>query len=354
MENIKKAGIVTLFGEYNFGNRLQNYAVQEVLKKNELDVKTIKYIGKNDDVAKTENEIHLSRLEKFKKFNSDNIVFEEEILYREEEVSNFFEENYDYIVMGSDQIWNYTFDTIFSEKALGAFMPKQKKFSLSASIGVSKAPEKDTELYEMYKEKIEDIGAISVREEAGKEIIEEMTGRKDVVVLLDPTMMLSEKKWEKVMKKPEGMGNRKYILKTFLGNNDSEVVKEMERVARENDCDIIDISNSDSPYYSMGPAEFLWLEQNAFLVMTDSFHACVFSIIFNTPFVVIKRDDNKLESMHSRIETLTGKFGLEDRIIEKEIPNNLLKADYTNAQEIIKSEIEKADEYIQKAMKIGE
>ena len=41
---MKRAGIVTLFGEYNFGNRLQNYAVQQVLKKNGLEVETIKYI----------------------------------------------------------------------------------------------------------------------------------------------------------------------------------------------------------------------------------------------------------------------------------------------------------------------
>ena len=66
---MKKAGIITLFGEYNFGNRLQNYAVQEVLKKFDLDVETIKYLGLYDDVASEANDIHKNRLTKFKKFN---------------------------------------------------------------------------------------------------------------------------------------------------------------------------------------------------------------------------------------------------------------------------------------------
>lgn len=131
---MKRAGIVTLFGEYNFGNRLQNYAVQEILKKRGFNAETIKYIGINDDVVPViETEKDESRFKKFKKFN-ENIEFADEILYKEYEAPRKFSEYFDYIVMGSDQIWNFTFDKIFSDKALGAFVPKEKRVSLSASF----------------------------------------------------------------------------------------------------------------------------------------------------------------------------------------------------------------------------
>ena len=311
---MKKVGIVTLYGEYNFGNRVQNYAVQEILKKYKLDVETIKYLGENDDVARSETKKDQIRLNHFREFNK-KIKFGDEILYKEKEVSDTLKNRYEYIVMGSDQIWNYTFDTIFSDKALGSFMPKNKKISLSASIGVNQPPEKNTEMYDMFKTCIEDIKSISVREDAGKKIIEEMTGRKDVEVLLDPTMIIETEKWEEVMKKPVNLSNKKFILKSFLGNDNNGILKEIEEYAEKNDYEIIDISNSDSEFFDIGPSEFLYLEKNAELVITDSFHACVFAILFNTQFGVIKRNDSKLKDMYSRIETLLNTFDIPKRVL---------------------------------------
>ncbi len=334
---MKKAGIVTLFGEYNFGNRLQNYAVQQVLKKKGLDVETIKYIGLKDDVPVIKNERDKNRLIKFKKFN-ENIRFANQIMYKEFEAPENFANDYDYIVMGSDQIWNFTFDKIFSDKALGSFAPKNKKISFSASFGVNYLPEKGSNLYSMCKENLEDIKAISVRETAGKKIVEEITGRNDVQVLIDPTMMLDEKDWEKVMQRPESLKTDKFIIKSFLGNVSNEVLKELERIAKENDCEIIDISDKNSPYYDMGPAEFIYLEKNAFLVVTDSFHSCVFSILFSTPFVVFKREDNELESMYSRIETLLDTFQMPYRMFNGKITKDILNNDYSKAHEILKTE----------------
>jgi len=346
---MKKAGILTLFGEYNFGNRLQNYAVQEVLKRFELEVETIKYLGINDDVASEKNDIHRSRLAKFKKFN-ENIKFAKEPIYREYDVPTNYAEQFDYIVIGSDQIWNFTFDTIFSEKAFGSFAPKDKKIAFSASFGINYVPEKDSELYKMCKEKLENIKAISVREDAGKEIIKELTGRTDVEVLLDPTMMLKKEEWEKVMKRPENLKTDKFIVKSFLGDTSEDSWNEISRIAKENNCEIIDVSDENSPYYNMGPAEFLYLEKNAFLIATDSFHSCVFSIIFSTPFIVFKRDDNKLESMHSRIETLLKTFNMENRIFNKKIEENILDNNYEEAHKKLEKEQKRTMNFLKKAL----
>lgn len=345
---MKRAGIVTLFGEYNFGNRLQNYAVQQVLRKNGLDAETIKYIGLEDDVPVIRNEKDESRLKKFKSFN-ENIEFADEILYKEYEAPKRFAEDYDYIIMGSDQIWNFTFDKIFSDKALGTFAPKEKRVSFSASFGVDYVPEEGSSLYELCKNGLNDIKSISVRESAGKEIVKKLTGRDDAEVLIDPTMMLDESEWEKVMKKPENLKTDKYILKSFLGDVSNDVWKELRRVADENDCEIIDISDKNSPYYDMGPAEFLYLEKNAFLVATDSFHSCVFSIIFSTPFVIFKRQSKDLQSMYSRIETLLETFDMKNRVFNKKITADILDNDYSKAHEILKHEQARVNDFLSTA-----
>lgn len=342
---MKKAGIITLFGERNFGNRLQNYAVQEVLKRFNLDVETIKYLGINDEVASEENEIHINRLNKFKEFN-ENIKFAKEPVYKEYDVPSDYSKNFDYIVIGSDQIWNFTYDTIFSEKAFGSFAPKDKKIAFSASFGVNYVPEENSELYKICKENLEDIKAISVREHAGKDIAEKLTTRTDVEVLVDPTMMLDSCDWEKVMKKPENLKTDKFIVKSFLGDSSDNSWKEICRIAEENECEIIDISDKNSPYYDMGPAEFLYLEKNAFLVATDSFHACVFSILFSTPFIVFERNDNKLESMHSRIETLLKTFDMENRIFDGKIEQEIFNNNYEVAHEKLEKEREKVMNFL--------
>lgn len=343
---MKKVGIVTLFGEFNFGNRLQNYAVQEVLKRYDLDVETIKYLGLNSSVASEATEIHRNRLAKFKEFNK-NIKFSDYIMYKENEVPTGFAEQFDYIALGSDQIWNFTFDKVFSEKAFGSFVPKDKRIAISASFGIDYAPHQGTELYEMCKKEIENIKMISVREEAGKDIIKELTGREDVEVLVDPTMLLENEYWEKVMKKPDALKTDKFIVKSFLGDVSDDTWREISRIAEENECEIIDISDKNSQFYDMGPSEFLYLEKNAFLVVTDSFHACVFSILFSTPFIVFKRDDY-LKSMHSRIETLLKTFKMEDRIFNGKIDANIFDNNYSKTHEILKQEREKANEFFKK------
>ena len=71
---------------------------------------------------------------------------------------------------------------------------------------------------------------------------------------------------------PKQLKNDKYILNYFLGELSEQRKNEIERIAKENDCEIINILDKNGPYYETGPSEFLYLEQNAFLICTDSFH----------------------------------------------------------------------------------
>ena len=104
-------------------------------------------------------------------------------------------------------------------------------------------------------------------------------------------MLLSADDWDKVVKKPEQLKTNKYILNYFLGNLSETRKKEIERIAKDNGCEIINILDKDGEFYQTGPSEFLYLEKNASLICTDSFHSCVFAILYNRPFVVFDRED---------------------------------------------------------------
>ena len=155
--------------------------------------------------------------------------------------------------------------------------------------------------------------AISVREDKGKELAEQLTGRTDIGVHVDPTFLLTAEDWKKVEKKPPMYKGEKYILKYFLGEKNSEVNQQLEKYAVAHQLQIIDVISPDSPYYNIGPSEFLYLERNAELIVTDSFHSCVFAIIYQKPFIVAERKEKNLQGMGSRIDTLLKKFHLEDR-----------------------------------------
>lgn len=353
---MKKIGILTINDNGNYGNRLQNYAVQESLKKLEFRVDTIEnknnqnifkvktYIG--NIVKKILNISRYRRYNKFIEFNRN--IKKSSIWINVKNIPKKLDEKYDYFITGSDQVWNPNFGRL-SNIDLLAFSSNRKKISFSASFGISELPE-DKKDYA--NENLQTFKAISVREDAGKKIVEELTGRTDVEVLVDPTMLLSAKDWDKVSKKPKQLKFDKYILNYFLGELSEEWKNEINRIAKENNCKIINILDKNSPFYQTGPSEFLYLEKNAFLVCTDSFHSSVFSIIYDTPFVVFDRKQNGVVSMNSRIDTLLSKFALQNRKFKGAITKDLLNSDYSESKEILEQEKEKSFNFLKKALDV--
>lgn len=342
---MKKVAIITIYDMNNYGNRLQNYAVQEILKKRNLAVETLQNINIVDNVNPLETELSKSkkRRECFFNFNK-NINVSKEVIYHNNYNKNLGEK-YDYFIIGSDQIWNYGFQGRFSSFTFAPFASRRKRIALSASFGTDNIPNEKLYLYEGLK----DMYAISVREDAGKKLVKEITGRDEAVVLIDPTMVLDIEEWEKVMKKPENFLNKKYILKYFLGTVSQERRKEIQRVANENDYEIIDVMDKKS-FYNIGPAELLYLWKNASLVVTDSFHSCIFSLLFNKPFVVFERKNASI-NMNSRLETFLEKFKLQDRTFNGRINKEMLEIDYENAYEILKEEKIKFCNFLDEALK---
>lgn len=344
---MKNVGILTIYGDYeNYGNRLQNLAVQEVLKEMKLNPKTIMYMHRGAEDSK--EDYNKDRFEAFKEFNK-KIEFYKDKLYMEKETPANYGNDLDFVAIGSDQIWNFTFKDIFSSKVFADFLPKEKRISFSASIGVDFLPDKDSEEYKVFEKNLNELAYISVREDVAKKLINDISGREDVQVILDPTMIMKKENWENHIKRPKQLDTDNFIVKSFLGKFSKEQEKEVREYAEKNNCKIIDISDENSEFYGIGPSEFLYLEKKAKMVVTDSFHSCVFAIIFSTPFVVFERDDLKLKSMHSRIETLLSTFKLEYRMFKGKITDKMMNYSYDEAHEILKSKREESMQFLKKA-----
>ena len=145
----------------------------------------------------------------------------------------------------------------------------------------------------------------------------------------------------------------KYILTYFLG----DVPQVLDELAKEHNYKIYNLMDADNlNLYTSRVEEFLWLIDHAELVCTDSFHACVFSIIFNTPFVVVKRQQKGMADMTSRLDTLLGLFGYQNRLIDfvkiTIKADELLRMDFSKVKAIQKREIARSTEFLKKAMKM--
>lgn len=357
-----RIGIVTINDDNNYGNRLQNYATQEILKKISKDGEIITIKNDTNMNYKSSNRIKYiikkircylrnrcnfkisDRKKAFLEFNK-KINFSKKI--HSPYSKKYWDKKFDYFFVGSDQVWNP--NGRMTDIDLLKFSSDPKKNSFAASIAVNQIH--DDIKKEEFKEALNKFKNISVREKRGKEIIKELTGRDDIEVLIDPTMLLEVEEWDEVAKKPLQLKSEKYILNYFLGELSAERKREIDRVAKENNCEIINILDKNSQFYQTGPSEFLYLEKNAFLICTDSFHSSVFAILYDKPFIVFDREDKEVK-MNSRIETLINKFKLKNRKFEGKIIEENLKHDYSEAYEILELEREKAKKFLKKALEL--
>ena len=312
---MKKIGIVTLSSNDNYGNKLQNYAIVKILTEKGYNVETvwndvflghgiILYIKKTIKRIIRLSELFDKRKKCFRRFNRY-------LNYKHYSYSNNslkrISKQYDAMIVGSDQVWNYEYiDGTNTSFLLGDI--QKPKIAFSASFGVSNIPDNKKWIYKKYLPKF---NSISVREDRGKELVKELAKRDDAEVLVDPTMLLDGKEWDVILRKPAGVP-KKYILCYFLGEISEKRRKVIDEAAKEMGCAIINILDKQSPFYKTGPSEFLYLEKNAELICTDSFHSSVFAIIYNKPFVVFDREQKGVGCMNSRLETLLKKFHLEN------------------------------------------
>ena len=350
----KTALIITLYGNYNFGNKLQNYGMVFVLEKMGFSAhtanvvyryrshyKNMKSFCKRLLIRVSAPKADREREQKFSKFSNKYLKTTQKP-YSTNAAKPI--EKYDCLIYGSDQIWN---PTCFGDSNLflGYLGDKNKNIAYAASFGISALPQN---LQDRYRKGLNNFQSISVREEQGAKIIRQLDNNKSAEVVIDPTLLLTREEWISIEKMPKDFHCKNYILIYFLGAMDENIRNVIYCSAQEYGLEIIDIMAKDSPYYAIGPEEFLYLAQNAALVCTDSFHSCVFSFIFDTPFLVFDRIG--VENMSSRMDTFLRKFRLEDRKFSGEIQQEHFMHDYTLGYSILEWERKKSRCFLEQSL----
>lgn len=317
---MKKVGIVTLFGNYNYGNRLQNYAVQELVKNRGYKPITLVFetslikkwyrMFKARMVSCKALSVRTRALDKFNKEKIDK----KNVYAPKGKVFGSLKNKYTFFVVGSDQVWNPEIRRKERSIFFLEFAHEKQRICISPSIGVSSISE---EYAGCYRRGLNGFSKLCCREEDGCKEIQRLSN-KTCERLIDPTMALSSKKWREFAAEYPVKINHRFIICFFLGKMPENVKDIIEQYAKQKSLIIYNISNIDCEYYGADPRELVGLIDKSELVFTDSFHITAFSINLNKNFWVFDRNDNSVRANHinSRIKTLTNLFELRERYID--------------------------------------
>lgn len=307
-----KIGIVTFTASDNYGQRLQNYALQEILTKTGNDVYTIKQ--SEDSITLVRLLIFFLKLVIGKEKKGNKLwrkikfyIFDMKYIKYTRTVNTFnphrnLNKKFDRFVSGSDQVWApvpYRFPMYMQ-----FFASSTKKYSYAASIA---AYELDDSVICEYKKYLEDFVLVSVREDRSKKLLDGILDNQKTQVDLDPTLLLDKNEWIKIEKSPKWLKNKNYVL---VYNLDSSIPRELKDLANKKSLDIISLMDENSKAYTSDPGEFIYLIHHAILVYTDSYHGTIFSILFEKPFIHAVRNV-KQYNMNSRFDTLFSKLGID-------------------------------------------
>lgn len=331
-------GIITMRGNYNFGNRLQNFALQESVKRCGVEeVVSLRHTAPAGErgLARLSSRLH-ARLELIRegsapglredvlgRFRSDQSAtmtnpceierqkgierFTREYIHESrDDVTQMrnmeaYAAAYSHFIVGSDQVWSPGFAAT-NDLAFLRFAEQSKRVAYAASVGIGSIPR---HLRSRYRSGIDGIPHVSVREDRAAQIVKQLTGRS-VPVVLDPTMLLTREDWELLADPPLSLAGTRYVLQFFLGDAEDERLSIVGLYARANDLQVVDIQDVKRPeWYCRSPLTFVGAISHASLVITDSFHAAVFCVIFGIPFLLKQRG-----AMGSRFETLLMKAGI--------------------------------------------
>lgn len=351
---MKKIGILTFHFSENYGAVLQCYALRKLINTIPgYTAEIINLISKDrrrwyDNPVLQEK--YEEKLQKYKIFNQVENGIANEPIYNINELN---QEEYFGFVVGSDQVWNISLKSFKTAYLLDFANERPKKIAYAASVGMNiDNPLLKTELFQKY---IKRFDSISVRENTHQSFIQQFTDKK-VYAVLDPTLLIEKEMYDKLIENMNNLEDLKeeYIFFYYLKNDNTIPLacSFVNMLARKYNLKILHycvempeqvFKNQNKSFYYDGPKEFLWHIKHAKIVVTNSFHGTIFSILYNKPFYTYL-----VENMKSRVIDLLSNLGLENRIISgyKPLDDIELEIDYKSVNEKINQERKRSKDFL--------
>ena len=329
----------------NYGGFLQAYALKTVL--NNMGHSTIfimrrrnrpdRYINLKSWILRREkhlyylDDIHLYRISKYtRRFQKKYLYPYTRDYYNSIELQECRNLDVDCFIAGSDQCWRYKFASSNIDDFFFNFLngSGKRRISYAASFGTSDL-EFDELMLKKCKSLLVDFNAISVREFSGADLLVKYFGIKqeNVQVTLDPTLLLPVEAYKELF---NGVKTEKldYIF-SYILDDDVEKKNLLDSISQKLNLPVVSQKaqvGNIRDLKMIEPVE-LWLSRiyNSSFVVTDSFHGCVFSILFNKPFIVYGNQDRGV----ARFDSLLNLFDLKSRYLDV---NNII--DISNLCEI--------------------
>lgn len=371
---MKKIGIITFHNSYNCGSMLESYAMQTILEKRNMTAEIVNFSSdgqkelysvwfKNNTIKNIIKNMMLTTVHKrlvrnnnkYEEFKNKYFKLSKEYKTNDK----IYEDDYNIVVAGSDQIWNITIkdsdDTYFLN-----WVEKARKVAYSPSFGAkniltySNNPQK-------YRDYLNDFDALSIREENGRKWLKELVN-KDVDVLLDPTMLLDASDYDKIMATDVNV-DYKYIF-FYSPSFNTEICKYVKKIADKYGLKVITWSTKSYctklikkfgfilPKYE-NPSMYLYLIKNAELVMTTSYHGTIFSTVYRKKFITIK--NGEMYGDDDRVITLLNQMDMMNRLIPYKFDPNydyLQDVDYSNYEKKVGQLREKSMNYIKQNIEV--
>ena len=365
-----KIDVITRHAVPNYGSLLQTYATQKTLEKLGYEAEIIDYIRDDEKYKNLVNSLvkgkkwdkniilrevykiiqrpnYGTMYKKFKKYR-ENFLNLTEIEYRNLDELKKNKPIADIYCSGSDQIWGNIGKDEYDPVYFLEFLNGERCFSYSASFGKS---ELDKKLDNNLKQLLSKYETLLVREDTAKEILINK-GFKNVEQVLDPTLLLSKEEWSNISSKKK---NRKKYILVYQLHASKDFDKYAKKVKKKTGMKLLRISpslyhitRSGKLIYLPNQYEFLRYFKNAEYILTDSFHATAFSIIFNKNFSVILPGKTstritsllKMTNLESRIIKNFDDFSNINKNINYEEINNILQIKREESIELLKEAIQ--------------
>lgn len=378
---MKKIGIMTLYkNNINYGGMLQSYALQRAVQKlvgesgecvqisytisptpiKEKLKHSLQYRSFRENASMVSNRLKAifnkrkttwdstARINAFGQF--EEIIPHTEKIYTYKTIDECAEE-FTHLITGSDQVWNGGID--LDAFCLGFAKKDTKRISYAASSASTKFGKWQDKIF---KKNLPEFTAISVREKSVIPYFEQMSGKK-VSAVLDPVFLLSAADWHEIAQEPHI--RTPYIFCYLLGADKEQHERAIE-IAKENSCQLVTIpylngynqlddNFGDIQSSAASPQEFLGLIENAAGIVTDSFHATAFSVIFNKPFWALSRFKNQEKTNNNhRVTDILEQIGLLN--CYENSSNIFSTPDYSKANKILKVQADKSYEFLKAAL----